>query len=188
MTYMRNYRLPGKLLLIAALTALPALTALAGDSIDPRINITSESGGFDIRTGAYWMRDDIRIERGQLKVRADEGRSFSGADGQIVRVELSGSPTTWQDILDDGSEVFGRSDEIVYDFIAETITMIGNAHIENVQGAFSGSKLVYDLPSQNLVGDGGVRLVIEPPSGQSSRRPSPAQDESAPEPEDPETD
>ena len=48
---------------------------------------------------------------------------------------------------------------------ANMITMQGNAQIKNVQGEFSGSQLVYDLDSQNLVGDGNVRLLIEPATG-----------------------
>ncbi len=183
MTYMRNLKLPCRWPVVLILALLLPLSIQAEQRRDPPIEIDSEAGGIDARTGAYWMRDNIRIKRGQLKVRADEGRSFTNDEGQVTRIELSGSPTTWQDVLEDGSDVNGRSREIVYDFLANTITMIGDAHIQNIQGAFSGSKLVYDLATQNLVGDGGVRLVIEPPSGQSSRQPTPPED-SDPEPDD----
>ncbi len=166
------------------LLLLPLL-ALAEEKREPPIEIDSEAGGIDARTGAYWMRDNIRIQRGALRVRADEGRSFTNEEGQVTRIELSGSPTTWQDVLEDGSDVNGRSQEIVYDFLANTITMIGDAHIQNVQGAFSGSKLVYDLATQNLVGDGGVRLVIEPPATSPNRGQQQAPGNNEPEPDTP---
>ncbi|TVR96758.1 MAG: lipopolysaccharide transport periplasmic protein LptA [Wenzhouxiangellaceae bacterium] len=169
MTYMDSFKRPRRCLAILVLALLP-LAALAAER-EPPIEIDSESGGFDVRTGAYWLRDNVRIVRGDLRVQADVGRSFTNEAGQVVRIELTGSPTRWQDIMEDGSEVQGRSQEIVYDFVANTITMIGDAHIQNPQGAFSGSTLVYDLDTQNLVGDGGVRLVIEPAaSGRPARQ------------------
>ncbi|MCC5864174.1 MAG: lipopolysaccharide transport periplasmic protein LptA [Wenzhouxiangella sp.] len=166
---MDSFKRPRRCLAILVLALLP-LAALAAER-EPPIEIDSESGGFDVRTGAYWLRDNVRIVRGDLRVQADVGRSFTNEAGQVVRIELTGSPTRWQDIMEDGSEVQGRSQEIVYDFVANTITMIGDAHIQNPQGAFSGSTLVYDLDTQNLVGDGGVRLVIEPAaSGRPARQ------------------
>lgn len=185
MTYMRKLKPPFRWPAVLILALLLPLSIQAEERRDPPIEIDSEAGGIDARTGAYWMRDNIRIKRGQLMVRAEEGRSFTNDAGQVTRIELSGSPTTWQDVLEDGSDVNGRSREIIYDFLANTITMIGDAHIQNVQGAFSGSKLVYDLATQNLVGDGGVRLVIEPPSTQSSRSQQQAPDNDEPGPDIP---
>lgn len=185
MTYTDSFRPPRRCLAILGLTLLLPLAALATEP-DPPIEIDSESGGFDVRTGAYWLEDNVRIVRGDLRVRADSGRSFTNEAGQPVRIELSGAPTTWQDVMDDGSEVNGRSREIIYDFLANTITMIGDANITNPQGAFSGSKLVYDLDTQNLVGDGGVRLVIEPAASTRTRQQDPPEDsepEAEPEPE-----
>ncbi len=134
------------------------------------IDINSESGRYDVRSGAYHLSGNVRIKRGDLLVRADEARSFSGPDGQVERIELYGNPTTWSDVLEDGSAVEGQSLEITYDFTRNIITMQGEALIRNVQGAFSGSKLVYDLDSEDLVGDGGVNLVIEPDAGERARR------------------
>ncbi len=130
------------------------------------IDINSDSGRYDVRSGAYHLSGNVRITRGDLTVRDEEARSFSAADGQVERIELYGSPTTWNDVLEDGSEVEGESLEIIYDFTQNIITMKGDARIRNVQGAFSGSKLVYDLDNQDLVGDGGVNLIIEPETGE----------------------
>jgi len=140
----------------------------ADPPVDPPIIVESDSGRLEVQTGAYLLTDNVKIERGTLSVFADEARSFSGADGQIERIELDGAPTRWEDVLEDGSPVRGQSDQILYDFTANLITMRGNARIENSQGQFSGSQLVYDLDTQNLVGDGGVRLRIEPATAASA--------------------
>lgn len=140
-------------------------TSLAEEPALP-IDIYSESGRYDVRSGAYNLSGNVRITRGELVVLADEAKSFSAPDGQIERIELYGNPTTWTDVLDDGSAVEGESLEIIYDFNRNIITMQGDARIRNVQGAFSGSKLVYDLNNEDLVGDGGVNLIIEPDAGE----------------------
>ncbi len=127
----------------------------------PQIGVDADSGVYDVRAGAHHLSGNVRITRGSLEVLADEAHSFS-SEGRIQRIELYGNPTTWNDVMEDGSDVSGSSDQIVYDFNANIITMIGNAHIRNIQGEFSGPRLTYDLDTQNLVGDGGVRLIIEP--------------------------
>lgn len=134
----------------------------------PPIEIFGENGELDVPTGAYVLTGNVRINRGTLSVFADEARSFTGDTGEIERVELYGAPTRWNDTLEDGTEVDGRSDEILYDFTTNLITMRGDAEIQNVQGQFSGNQLVYDLDTQNLVGDGGVRLLIEPATAESA--------------------
>ncbi|MEN1727038.1 MAG: lipopolysaccharide transport periplasmic protein LptA [Pseudomonadota bacterium] len=146
-----------------------SLNALGqSDETAPPVEILSENGRLDVPTGAYVLTGNVRIFRGTLSVFADEARSFSGESGELERVELYGTPTRWNDTLEDGSEVDGVSDEILYDFITNLITMRGNAEIQNVQGQFSGDQLVYDLDTQNLVGDGNVRLLIEPATAQSA--------------------
>ena len=151
--------------------------ALAADEPELPIEIDSESGGYDVRSGAYELQGNVRIARGSLVVQADEAQSFNSDDGQPERIELYGSPTRWNDVMEDGSDVEGESDQIIYDFTQNLITMVGNAEIRNVQGTFSGSKLVYDLDSQNLVGDGGVRLIIQPDTAQRAADQVPRGDE-----------
>ncbi|AKS41018.1 hypothetical protein WM2015_637 [Wenzhouxiangella marina] len=142
--------------------------ALADDPPALPIEIFGDNGRLDVPTGAYVLTGNVRILRGTLTVTADEARSFNGEDGRIARVELYGNPTRWDDVLEDGSEVRGRSDQILYDFTTNLITMLGNAEIQNVQGEFSGQQLVYDLDTQSLVGDGGVRLLIEPDTAEAA--------------------
>jgi lipopolysaccharide export system protein LptA len=161
------------LALAAALLALSSVLAAATPA--PPISIDAETGYLDVRTGAYHLEGNVTIIRGELVVRSNEARSFSDDQGNVERVELYGTPTTWRDLLEDGSEVNGESDEIIYDFTRNIITMVGNARIRNVQGDFSGSKLVYDLDTQRLVGDGGVRLIIEPATAERAR-PAPRQE------------
>jgi lipopolysaccharide export system protein LptA len=165
--HQRHSLTPSVLIVIAALLWATSSWAQTQEE-EPPIEIISETGQLDVPTGAYLLKDNVRINRGTLSVFADEARSFTGDTGEIERVELYGAPTRWNDTLDDGTQVDGESDEILYDFTTNLITMRGNAEIRNVQGQFSGNQLVYDLDTQNLVGDGGVRLLIEPSTAESA--------------------
>ncbi len=161
---------PMALLVLLAAAALLSPWAIAQTSETPAlpIEIFGDNGQLDVPSGAYVLTGNVRIVRGTLNVFADEARSFSGDSGEIERVELYGTPTRWNDTLEDGSDVQGQSDQILYDFTTNLITMKGNAEIQNVQGQFSGNQLVYDLDTQNLVGDGGVRLLIEPATAEAA--------------------
>ncbi|OAB57069.1 hypothetical protein AY599_21035 [Leptolyngbya valderiana BDU 20041] len=179
------------LLLLAGSLETPVAWAQDEAAAEPPIEIFGDNGRLDVPSGAYVLNGNVRILRGTLSVYADEARSFNGESGEIERVELYGTPTRWDDVLEDGSEVRGQSDEILYDFISNLITMRGNAEIVNVQGRFSGNQLVYDLDTQNLVGDGGVRLLIEPATAQAATEQlggSDSASEGAPEDEPPASD
>lgn len=132
-----------------------------------------------MRTGVQTLVGNVRIAQGDLVVEADEGRAYN-IDGAWQRVELSGSPTTWRMVMEDGSLATGRSRQIVYDLIEDQITMIGDARIEDAQGSFTGATLTYNLVSERIEGTGGVELVIEP--GERRGRPEP-EPEPQPDPE-----
>ena len=171
-------------LLVGAL--LLSIGSIAAAQDEPDINVRADRGGLDVRTGAYELLDNVMITRGELVVNADRALSFSDDQGEPERIELYGSPVTWRDLLEDGSEVHGESAELIYDFVRNRITMNTDARIRNPQGSFSGATLVYDLDTQNLVGDGGVNLVIRPGAGGRGGRLVP-QTESEPDAE-PDTD
>jgi len=156
----------GVLVILLALNSPLALAQPTQEELP--IEVISEDGRYDVSTGAYVLTGNVRIVRGTLSVFADEARSFNAESGEVERIELYGAPTRWNDTLEDGTAVDGRSDEIEYDFTSNLITMRGNAEIRNVQGQFSGSQLVYDLDTESLAGGGGVRLLIDPATAESA--------------------
>lgn len=125
-----------------------------------RIGIYAETSSFDNERGAMHLQENVRITRGSMEITADEGYGYRGENGWS-RVELVGSPVEWEAITDEGGETTGRADEVVYDLTSRTITLIGNAYIEERRGNFSGERLVYDIESQATEGEGGVRMEIE---------------------------
>ncbi|NEZ04670.1 lipopolysaccharide transport periplasmic protein LptA [Wenzhouxiangella sp. XN201] len=141
---------------------LAMMVATAAEAqFEGRISIDAEDATYDHERGATHLRDNVRITRGSLEVTADEGFSYRGDNG-LQRVELFGEPVRWQALTEDGTETTGHADQVVYDLLARTVTLIGNAYIEEPRGTFSGSELVYNLDTQKTEGRGGIQMTVEP--------------------------
>gem|GEM_PF-1369511 len=142
----------------------------AQDAIDasvetaPPIIIDAEHTDYDLRAGITRFRQDVTIQRGAMLVNADEGRIFQ-REGEITVIELSGTPATWQDRLDDGKMVHGEAREIHYDVVENLLTLSGTARLRHDNVDWSGDRLVYDLDTESLSGSGSsgerARVVIE---------------------------
>lgn len=144
------------------LTLTLALTMMATTLAQgpERIGIYAETTSFDNERGAMHLDENVRITRGSMEITAEEGYGYRGDNGWR-RVELFGSPVEWQTTTEDGGETSGHADEVVYDLGSRTITLIGNAYIEERRGSFSGERLVYNIDSQATEGEGGIRMEIE---------------------------
>ncbi|MDT8409464.1 MAG: lipopolysaccharide transport periplasmic protein LptA [Wenzhouxiangellaceae bacterium] len=165
----------------------PADQTSSDPAVEPPIIIDSETNEYDLRSGVTRFSKNVEIQRGDMRVNADQG-IIRQANGRITVVELEGSPTIWRDRLEDGSQVEGEAKNIHFNVIDNIVTLTGNARIRHEQGEFTGDELVYDLDSESLAGrsagDGRVRVVIEP---EAMNRNQNRNDNGAPgsEPEDP---
>jgi len=138
--------------------------------VEPPIIIDSDTNQYDLRTGVTRFSDNVTIQRGAMRVSADEGVVHQ-SDGRIALVELFGSPTTWRDRLDDGSIVEGQAAQIQFEVAENVVTLIGDARLQHQRGRFTGDELIYDLDTESLVGRGSsgnqARVILE---GDSIRR------------------
>lgn len=166
-----------------ALLAASAVATAQQQAAEPPIVIDSVNNEYDLRNGLTRFWDDVSIERGAMKVSADEGL-VRQADGEIVSIELTGNPTRWEDRLEDGSLVQGEARRIVFDVQENVVTLSDGARIRHEQGEFTGDELIYDLDTENLVGRGSAgnraRVVIEPEAMRRREPESTAEPPSAP--------
>jgi lipopolysaccharide export system protein LptA len=175
------------LALLAASVGLGAQQAPA----EAPIVIDSVNNEYDLRNGLTRFYDDVSIQRGSMKVSADEG-VVRQADGEIVSIELRGNPTTWEDRLEDGSLVQGEAQRIHFAVQENVITLTAGARIRHEQGEFTGDELIYDLDTENLVGRGSAdnraRVVIEPEAMRRGEIKEPPADNSTDTSADPDSD
>lgn len=142
------------------LMMLPIAPATQAQS-NERIGVDAETVSFDNNRGATHLKDNVRITRGKMEVTADEGFAYRGENG-YERVELFGAPVRWRTVTEEGGETTGRSNQVIYDLLERTVTLVGEAHIEEPRGTYSGERLIYNLETERVRGEGGVRLSIEP--------------------------
>ena len=162
-----------KLTWIAALMmALPLAASAQEPEFDTAsdqgpIQIDADSGEFDNRVNAYKLFGNVTITHGTLTVTANEGFAYRNED-EDDRVELFGEPTRWTMEMDDGTQAYGESKQIVYNLAKNIIVMIGDARVEDSRGVFTGARLTYNVDTQKTEGEGGVQVVIDPPNQEDS--------------------
>lgn len=161
---MYKAKLPLSLLLLAFLATG---TATGAEEIrDLPIEVDAQSGHYDAERGATHLQGDVRIVRGALVVRADEGFLYQD-DDRMRRVELTGNPANWIMTHEDGRQTEGWSQQITYSVAGNRVTMTGEARVEDERGSFSGDRLVYDIDSQHTEGEGGIRMILEPEAAEN---------------------
>jgi lipopolysaccharide export system protein LptA len=169
------------------LLALMSLAATAEAQQSGPVDVQAENFEHDDQRNASHLQGNVRIARGELVVNADEAFAYRGDNG-YERIELFGAPVNWRTVTEEGGETTGRADQVVYDLLERTVTLIGAAYIEEPRGTFSGDRLVYDLDSQSPRGEGNIRMTFEPeavdateaPEGESESEGEPAPDENEP--------
>ena len=125
------------------------------------IGVDADNLVHDAEKNASHLQGNVRITRGEMLVTADEGFAYRSGNG-YERVELFGAPVRWRTVTEEGGKTTGRADRVIYNLIDRTVTLVGDAHLEEPRGTYSGERLVYNLDTEGVRGDGGVRLSIEP--------------------------
>jgi lipopolysaccharide export system protein LptA len=147
-------------ILLALLGPMAAMPAAAQDAELP-IGVDADDGQFDPERNAIHLVGNVRISRGELEVTADEGYAYRAENG-FERIELFGAPVRWRTVTEAGGETTGRADRVVYDLIERTVTLTGEAYVEEARGTYSGERLTYDLATEGIDGEGGINMVIQP--------------------------
>lgn len=148
------------LTLLLTMLLAGAATAAEAQESGP-VGIQAEVSVYDADRNALHLEDNVRITRGETSVSADEGFAYRGENG-YERIELFGTPVRWRTVTEEGGETTGYADQVVYNLLDRTITLVGEAHLEEPRGTYSGERLVYNLDTQGVRGEGGVSLSIEP--------------------------
>jgi lipopolysaccharide export system protein LptA len=200
-------RLAALATLLAA--ASPAFAATTHDTQAP-INLEAASSDFDYRNNTLVFKrvkisqGSLQVEameasatglnfensqwtlQGQVRITVPDGKLASNdaavtfRNNDIVRAVIRGKPATFEQRLEDGSQVAkGRADTIEYDVQAATVRLIGGAWLSDGQNEIRGSTLVYDIGKQRVAANpgetepGGVHITILPKDNQQPAQPPP---------------
>lgn len=145
-----NIALLGLALLSGTASAAPASTP---------ISVSADSGRFEQQKGTGLYKGNVELQQGERQLFADEMRFFT-ENGELVRVEASGTPVT----LKEGSDLEAHANNLIYNIRERTLVLTGDAFVSHRGNTFEGAKVEYSLDSKRVdassEGDQRVRLVI----------------------------
>jgi lipopolysaccharide export system protein LptA len=167
------------LLSVCALCAAASAWALKGDKNQP-INIQSNHGDFQSEssthrgTGIY--TGHVIITQGSIRITADKA-ILRMINGEIQTADITGSPATFQQQLDNGALSHGIADEITYNAEKNEVILKGNAHVQQGERLLTGDLIQYNTDTEHVTANGGKtsggRINITLPPQQSGKTQAP---------------
>ena len=150
---------------LLALAAASTAFALTADRSQP-LAVTAQRFSVDQAKHIAHLHGDVTLKQGSLHGSGTEATVYMDAGNRITRIVIMGNPARLSQQMDTGGEMHGSALTIDYTPGANTATLMGDAHVEQVgRGNYSGAKLVYDTHTGAMQGEGGtgqVKLIFEP--------------------------
>lgn len=123
----------------------------ADDDFALPIKVDAKTQFVDGKNKISLFRDDVLIIQGSLKITADEVEVIaSEGEGREIFV-ARGTPASYSQTLDDGNPVFARANEIRYEVSARTISLTGNAELQQDTSMVKGDVITYDMTTEQLL-------------------------------------
>jgi lipopolysaccharide export system protein LptA len=130
--------------------------AIAAESdFNKPIKVDSKSQFVDGKNKTSLFKDDVRITQGSLVINADEVEVIaSEGDGREIFV-ARGKPASYSQKLEDGAPVTAKANEIRYEVVNRTISLQGNAELQQDTSKVQGDKITFDMVTEQLLATGG---------------------------------
>lgn len=152
----------------ALLTAASAF-ALSSDKNQP-MDISSDHGEWKLDsktnrgTGIY--DGHVVITQGSIRITADHADVHT-LNGELQTADVTGTPATFQQQPDTGELMHGVADRIHYNSAANTVDMVGHAHMQQGIREMSADEIHYNTETEHAIASGGktggrVHIVIPP--------------------------
>ena len=173
-------------LILAGLLTLISLGAQAKDNdLLQEVKISAASQEADIKNNQIIFHGPVEVTQGSIKILANELRAFSKENNSGKILIATGNPATYSQVMEDGRPASASAKEIRYELSSRTLTLIGDATLEQEGSQVTGSQIRYNIEQQQLIaestGKDRVITIIQPENYQEQK---PQQPE--PQPEQPE--
>ncbi|CAB9492799.1 lipopolysaccharide transport periplasmic protein LptA [Alteromonas macleodii] len=132
-----------------------AVTASEEDFSQP-IKIGSNTQFIDGKNKTALYKEDVLITQGSLLIEADEVEVIA-TDGSGREIFIArGNPASYSQSLEDGTPVSAKANEIRYEVINRTISLAGNAELQQDTSKVQGDKITFDMITEQLLATGGA--------------------------------
>ncbi|GIU26638.1 MULTISPECIES: lipopolysaccharide transport periplasmic protein LptA [Shewanella] len=164
--------------LLASLMLIMSMSAFAKvDDLKQEVKIKAVSQTADIKNNQIIFFGPVEVTQGSIKIQANELRAFS-AEGENSKILVAtGNPATYSQVLDDGRPASASAKEIRYDMASRTLTLKGQASLDQAGSQVTGNVIRYNIIQQKLIaestgnGDDRVITIIQPESYQDDAKP-----------------
>ncbi|GGP64915.1 lipopolysaccharide transport periplasmic protein LptA [Shewanella saliphila] len=178
MSHNNRYSRAQAALLLSGLVCMLSIPAMAkqGD-LKQELKISSVSQSADIKNNQIIFNGPVTIVQGTININADELRAFTPENSTSKRLIATGKPATFSQELDDGNIGTASANEITYDLATTTLTLSGNAKLNQAGSQVTGNRIKYNITAQELVaestgkGQDRVITIIQPDNFQNESAP-----------------
>ncbi len=171
-------KLSNKILaLILLLTSIASYAAGFGAQQNLPIDISADSSESALGDGVSILKKNVHIKQGSLEIFAELGKVYT-KDSKVVRIELTGSPVTWKQIIPEQGELDAKASKIDYSLADALVILTGDVEIKHPQGELKGYQVRYSLETERFQTtssgpDDRVHFRINPTESTSSKETQP---------------
>lgn len=162
------------ILLIGFLCACTFSAAAKQGDLQQELKIEAVSQKADIKNNQIIFFGPVKVVQGTINIHADELRVFSPKNSTNKIMLALGSPATFSQELDDGNTGTASAKEIRYDLASRTLTLTGDAKLDQAGSQVTGNIIRYNIKDQQLIaestgkGQDRVITIIQPENYQES--------------------
>ncbi|MDR8522305.1 MULTISPECIES: lipopolysaccharide transport periplasmic protein LptA [Shewanella] len=170
--------------ILAGLFCLLSFNTIAKvNDLEQEVKIAAASQEADIKNNQVIFFGPVEVTQGSIKMNADELRVFSKADKSGKTLVATGKPATYTQTMDDGRPATASAKEIRYELATRTLTLVGDATLEQDGSQVTGNRIRYNISKQQLIaestgqGDDRVITIIQPETYQEDKPETPSKQE-----------
>jgi lipopolysaccharide export system protein LptA len=132
------------------------------------VTLNSKNQNLDGKNKIFTYTENVIIRQGSLKLLADQVVVDATAGKRQEIITAQGQPASYSQRQDDGTMVVASANEIIYSVATRTISLKGEASIDQNAVQVSGDSIVFDMAKEQIVAstdddnNGSVRTVISP--------------------------
>jgi lipopolysaccharide export system protein LptA len=162
------------ILLISLLCACSFGAVAKQGDLQQELKIEAVSQKADIKNNQIIFFGPVKVVQGSIHIHANELRAFTPKNTTGTVMLAIGNPATFSQDLDDGSTGTASAKEIRYDLATLTLTLSGDAKLDQAGSQVTGNRIRYNIKDQQLIaestgtGTDRVITIIQPENYQAS--------------------
>lgn len=140
-----------KLSVAAFLLFSPVYTALALESdYSKPVNVLSVEQFADLKANKVIFSGNVVATQGTMKITADKVEITRDDEGKLKMVTAYGSPTTFEQMMENGKPIHSRSATINYEPNKNLIVLTGKATVWQGESRMVGERIEYNIKTQTM--------------------------------------